>query len=599
METKSKIFVAGGRGLVGSAIVRSLRYSGFANIVAPTSAELDLTDRAATHHWLAATKPEYVFVAAAKVGGILANANHPAEFLRVNLDIETNLIHGAYLSGVKKLLFLGSSCIYPKDCSIPIQESSLLTGPLEKTNEAYAVAKIAGIKLCDYYRQEHGCDFISAMPTNTFGPHDNFDLNSSHLIPALLHRFHLAKTRNEKAVTVWGTGKPLREFIYIDDLADGCVFLMQNYSAPGHINLGTGTDISIAEIAEMIREITRLEGKLCFDLSKPDGVYRKTMDVSRIHAMGWKCRYSLREGLERTYHWFLDNYPHLEIHPSYHKKPLAIKAQAPSSRIKRLLIHPQLLNKSLDDPETTMIHRQMIQSKKLLKHVYRMHYAAFVRQEKLLGDMPGITLEIGSGGGFFKEVVPHAITSDTYPFPGVDRTENASHLSFKDGELRSIYCTGVLHHIGDARKFFHEASRCLRPGGILGLMEPHMSSFGQFFFQTLHHEANDMHMRKWDFPQLGYLKDANTALPYLIFDRDRAIFDKEFPEFEMIDRTYHTFLLYLATGGVSGRFSAPALAFYPLYALEKLLSPLMRRYLGTMQTIILRKRETQPAAGTN
>jgi GDP-L-fucose synthase len=316
VNKNSKIFVAGAGGLVGSAIVRQLRMQGFENILSPPSKELDLTNQHATNYFLEKNQIEFIFISAAKVGGIWANNNYPADYCYINMMIQNNLIHGAYRNGVKKLLFLGSSCIYPKNSEIPIKETELLKGPLESTNEAYAIAKITGIKMCDYYRRQYGCDFISVMPTNTYGPHDNYNLKTAHVLPALIHKFHLAKIREEKTVTVWGTGKPRREVIYSDDIADACLFLMENYSQDGHINLGTGQDYSISEIANMIKQIVDYKGDIVFDTSKPDGTFRKMMDVSRISKMGWKPKFSIEIGLQLAYKWFVENYDQI---PMSHK----------------------------------------------------------------------------------------------------------------------------------------------------------------------------------------------------------------------------------------------------------------------------------------
>jgi GDP-L-fucose synthase len=283
-DPSARVYVAGHRGMVGAAIVRALEAAGFHNILTRSSAELDLRDQAAVNAFFAETQPEYVFLAAARVGGILANDSYPADFLYDNLAIETNVIHAAYRQRVKKLLFLGSTCIYPRLAPQPLQEESLLTGPLEPTNEWYAVAKIAGIKLCQAYRRQHGCDFISAMPTNLYGPGDNYDLEQSHVIPAMLRKMHDAKQRGDRAVTLWGTGTPLREFLHVDDLADALLFLMQHYSGESHVNVGVGQDLSIRELAELVREVVGFEGELVFDTSKPDGTPRKLVDTSRINA---------------------------------------------------------------------------------------------------------------------------------------------------------------------------------------------------------------------------------------------------------------------------------------------------------------------------
>ena len=305
MNPRSKVFVAGHRGLVGSAIVRRLRAEGHENILTRTRAELDLADRRAVDRFFAAEKPEYVFLAAAKVGGILANATYPADFLRENLYVELNVIEAAHHHGVRKLLLLGSSCIYPKLAPQPMKEEYLLTGELEPTNEAYAIAKIAGIKLCDAYRAQHGDDFISVMPTNLYGPGDNFDLQNSHVLPALIRKFHEAKESEEPTVTVWGTGSPRREFLYVDDLADACVFLMHEYSEAGTINVGVGEDLSIAELAALVREVVGYEGEIVYDTSKPDGTPRKLLDVSRLEGLGWRAKTPLRDGVEETYRWYL------------------------------------------------------------------------------------------------------------------------------------------------------------------------------------------------------------------------------------------------------------------------------------------------------
>ena len=307
MNLKSKIYIAGHRGLVGSAIVRNLQAQGFANLVFRTFEELDLLDQAATKNFFEHEKPEYVFLAAAKVGGIAANDTLPAEFIFQNLQVQNNVIHNAYLSGVKKLLFLGSSCIYPRDCTQPIKEEYLLTGPLEKTNEAYAIAKIAGIKMCQAYNKQYGTKFISVMPTNLYGPNDNFDLESSHVLPALLRKFHDAKLADAKEVVMWGTGSPKREFLFVDDLADACVHLMKTYAGNDIVNIGTGQDVTIKDLALLIKDVVGFEGEITNDTTKPDGTPRKLLDVSKLHSLGWQHKVSLEEGLNITYDWFLNN----------------------------------------------------------------------------------------------------------------------------------------------------------------------------------------------------------------------------------------------------------------------------------------------------
>lgn len=301
MEKDSKIYVAGHRGMVGSALLRRLQKEGYANLITRTSKELDLREQAAVQVFFEEEKPEYVFLAAAKVGGIVANNTYRAEFLYDNLLIEANVIHQAYRTGVKKLLFLGSSCIYPKLAPQPLREEYLLTGELEATNEPYAIAKIAGIKLCDAYRAQYGCNFISVMPTNLYGPNDNYDLTNSHVLPALIRKMHEAKERGEGEVVVWGTGTPKREFLHADDLADASLFLMEHYNEPGLVNIGVGEDIPIKELAFLIKDIVGFEGAITFDTSKPDGTPRKLMDVSKLTALGWRARIGLREGIEEVY----------------------------------------------------------------------------------------------------------------------------------------------------------------------------------------------------------------------------------------------------------------------------------------------------------
>ena len=301
MELNSKIYIAGHRGMVGSALLRDLQKQGYNNFVFRTSEELDLRNQNAVADFFAREKPEYVFLAAAKVGGILANNTYRAEFLYDNLEIQNNTIHFSWKNGVKKLLFMGSSCIYPKLAPQPLKEEYILTGLLETTNEPYAIAKIAGIKMCDAYRSQYGCNFISVMPTNLYGPHDNYDLNNSHVLPALLRKFHEAKINNQPEVTVWGSGTPRREFLHADDMADACVFLMKNYDQAGLVNIGVGEDISIKELAEMIKEITGYEGKIVFDVSKPDGTPRKLLDVSKLSMLGWQASIHLKNGIEQVY----------------------------------------------------------------------------------------------------------------------------------------------------------------------------------------------------------------------------------------------------------------------------------------------------------
>ena len=309
MNPESKVYVAGHRGLVGSAILRRLRGEGCENLVTRTHSELDLTDARAVNAFFEAEKPEYVFLAAAKVGGILANDSYPADFLWENLAIELNVIDASHRHGVEKLLFLGSSCIYPKFAPQPMKEEYLLTGELEPTNEPYAVAKIAGIKLCQAYNVQHRADFISVMPTNLYGPGDNFDLKTSHVLPALIRKFHEAKESGEPAVIVWGTGTPRREFLHADDLADACVYLMDEYSGSEPINVGVGEDISIKELAELVREVVGYAGEIVHDTTKPDGTPRKLLDVSKLHGLGWRAKVPLGEGIERTYAWFLGSRP--------------------------------------------------------------------------------------------------------------------------------------------------------------------------------------------------------------------------------------------------------------------------------------------------
>ncbi|KKG07356.1 GDP-L-fucose synthase [Methanosarcina sp. 2.H.A.1B.4] len=310
MEKGSKIYVAGHRGLVGSALKRKLESKGYTNLLFRTHKELDLTNQQAVNEFFEQEKPEYVFLAAAKVGGILANSTYPAQFIYENLMIESNIIHASYKYGVKKLLFLGSSCIYPKLAPQPLKEEYLLTGTLEETNEAYAIAKIAGIRLCKHYNQQYGANFISVMPTNLYGPNDNFDLETSHVMPALIRKFHEAKVNNKPEVVVWGTGKPLREFMHVDDMADACVYLMENYdfSEIGEfVNIGVGEDVTINELVELIKEVVGFEGKIKYETSKPDGTPRKLMDVTKLNGLGWKARISLKKGIERTYEWYIQS----------------------------------------------------------------------------------------------------------------------------------------------------------------------------------------------------------------------------------------------------------------------------------------------------
>jgi GDP-L-fucose synthase len=316
MEKNSKIFIAGSNGLVGSAIVRRLHAGGYTNLLTPEIDELDLTDSRAVADFFAAEKPEYVILAAAKVGGIHANNTFPADFIHINLTIQNNVIHQAFLSGVKRLLFLGSSCIYPKLAPQPMREEHLLTGLLEPTNEPYAIAKIAGIKMCESYNRQYSTKFVAVMPTNLYGPGDNFHPENSHVLPALIRRFHEAKCKGKSEVVVWGTGTPMRELLYVDDMADGSVFVLElddatlaekllNYPEPCFVNLGTGVDVTIRELAEAVKAVVGFDGELVFDATKPDGTMRKLLDVSRMKSLGWEAKVSLRDGIEKTYEWFL------------------------------------------------------------------------------------------------------------------------------------------------------------------------------------------------------------------------------------------------------------------------------------------------------
>ncbi|WP_336798478.1 GDP-L-fucose synthase [Exiguobacterium acetylicum] len=312
MDLKSKIYIAGHRGLVGSAIHRKLIKDGYTNLVVRTSKELDLRDKEQVDRFFKEEKPEFVFVAAAKVGGIVANNEFPADFIRDNLMIQTNVIDASYRNQVEKLLFLGSTCIYPKLAPQPLKEEYLLTGPLEPTNDAYALAKIAGIKMCQSYNKQYGTNYISAMPTNLYGENDNFDLQSSHVMPALIRKFHEAKLSNQSSVQVWGTGTPKREFLYSDDLADACVYLMNQYNEDEIINIGVGQDVSIKELAETVQRVVGFKGELKFDATKPDGTPRKLVDTTKINQLGWKAKVELEDGIRKAYDWFLNNTDKLE-----------------------------------------------------------------------------------------------------------------------------------------------------------------------------------------------------------------------------------------------------------------------------------------------
>ncbi len=306
MEKSAKIYVAGHNGMVGSAIVKKLVAEGYENIITRSSKQLDLRNQQAVAEFFSAEKPDYVFLAAAKVGGIIANNVYRADFIYENLSIQNNVIYQSYLNKVKKLMFLGSSCIYPKMAPQPLKEDYLLTGPLEETNEPYAIAKIAGIKMCDAYRAQYGCDFISVMPTNLYGYNDNYHPQNSHVLPAMIRRFHEAKVEGKNEVVIWGSGRPKREFLFADDLAEACFFLMENYSEPDPINVGVGTDLTIKELAYLIKSIVGFEGEITFDFTKPDGTPRKLMDVTKLHAKGWKHKIELEEGIKLAYHDFLD-----------------------------------------------------------------------------------------------------------------------------------------------------------------------------------------------------------------------------------------------------------------------------------------------------
>ncbi|MDE5820621.1 MAG: GDP-L-fucose synthase [Lachnospiraceae bacterium] len=307
MEKTDKIYVAGHRGLVGSAIVRSLKEKGYTNVIGRTHRELDLCDQAAVREFFASERPDVVVLAAAKVGGINANNTKPAEFAYSNLQIQCNVIQSSHEYQVKKLLFLGSTCIYPKLAPQPIPEGALLTGPLEETNEAYAVAKIAGLEMCKFYKRQYGDDFISCMPTNLYGPYDNYDLEGSHVMPAMIRKFHEAKTAGKENVELWGTGTPLREFLYVDDMADACVFLLENYSGEQHVNIGTGKELTIKELAELVKKTVGYEGDIIWNTEMPDGTPRKLTDVTKLHGLGWRHKVELEEGVAKAYAWFCEN----------------------------------------------------------------------------------------------------------------------------------------------------------------------------------------------------------------------------------------------------------------------------------------------------
>lgn len=320
----AKVYVAGHNGLVGAAVVRRLTEAGYTNILTASRDQLDLRDQAAVNYWFRANRPEYVYLVAGTVGGIWANANRPADFIYDNMMIHATVVHASHVFGVKKLLYLGSSCIYPRLAPQPMTEDALLTGLLEPTNEPYAIAKIAGIKLCEAYRRQHGCNFISGMPTNLYGPHDNFDLQTSHVLPALMRKVHEAKLEGRDVVEVWGTGSAMREFLYVDDLADACLFLMDHYDGEQHVNIGTGVEVSIRELAETLIEVIHPSARIEWDSSRPDGAPRKLLDVSKLTALGWTARTDLREGVRRTYEWLADNYDHARGIADRGRPPVAV-----------------------------------------------------------------------------------------------------------------------------------------------------------------------------------------------------------------------------------------------------------------------------------
>ena len=320
----AKVYVAGHNGLVGAAVVRRLTEAGYTDILTASRDQLDLRDQAAVNYWFRANRPEYVYLVAGTVGGIWANANRPADFIYDNMMIHATVVHASHVFGVKKLLYLGSSCIYPRLAPQPMTEDALLTGLLEPTNEPYAIAKIAGIKLCEAYRRQHGCNFISGMPTNLYGPHDNFDLQTSHVLPALMRKVHEAKLEGRDVVEVWGTGSAMREFLYVDDLADACLFLMDHYDGEQHVNIGTGVEVSIRELAETLIEVIHPSARIEWDSSRPDGAPRKLLDVSKLTALGWTARTDLREGVRRTYEWLADNYDHARGIADRGRPPVAV-----------------------------------------------------------------------------------------------------------------------------------------------------------------------------------------------------------------------------------------------------------------------------------
>ncbi len=322
MERSARVFIAGHGGLVGSAMLRRLEPDGYRNLLTATRDQLDLRDQSAVHYWFRANRPEYVFLVAGTVGGIFANSTRPAEFIYDNMLIHATVVHAAHVYGTRKLLYLGSSCIYPREATQPMREEALLTGPLEETNASYAIAKIAGIQLCQSYRTQYGSNFISAMPTNLYGPNDNFDLKGSHVLPALIRKFHEARISGTRDVVIWGSGSPRREFLHVDDLADACVFLMRHYDGTQHVNVGTGDDVTIRQLAETVRAVVFPEATLTFDSSKPDGAPRKLLDVSRLHALGWRHRIELEGGLRQVYEWFLQH------QGSYRGRPAAAALSA-------------------------------------------------------------------------------------------------------------------------------------------------------------------------------------------------------------------------------------------------------------------------------
>lgn len=568
-----RVVVSGGAGFLGSFVVEGLRGRGCENVFVPRSAEYDLTTTKACEQLYTETTPDILIHLAAEVGGIGANRKRPGRFFYANMTMGLNLIEeGRKYNQLKKFLQVGTVCAYPKFAPVPFREQDLWDGYPEETNAPYGIAKKALLVMLQSYRDEYGFPGVYLLPVNLYGPKDNFDLETSHVIPAMIRKFIQAREAGDSEVLLWGTGKPSREFLYVEDAAEGILLAAERYEGAEPINLGTGREIRISELAELIAQLCNYKGSIVWDSSQPDGQPRRCLDTTKAkEQFGFAAKTPFEEGLRRTIAWFENS----RLLPS----PKANKSG-------RFGVHPLVRGMDIDDPRTTHLRKQLIKAKPFLRLIYEEWYRFLIR-ELPAGKEP--VLEIGSGAGFLKELMPELISSEVFHCPGVDLLLDAHRLPFSDASLRAIVMTDVLHHLITPTRFFEVAGRCVKPDGVLAMIEPWVTPWSRIIYKHLHHEPFDPETPIWELPSGGPLSTANGALAWIIFQRDRERFEREHPEWQIRHIEPVMPFRYLLSGGVSLRSLMPGWSFGFWRQMEDSLSRWMATWGMFAQIVLVRK----------